>query len=216
VEAVGRTALARLIAVATMSRFGVGNSPFRTVRGRTMLVDTANFPAYPRSVLNRIGQFDEETGCDEDDDYNHRLRASGGTVLLAADVRSRVYCRNSLSALSRQFFRYGFFKVRVLQKHPRQMSARHFVPPFFVASVLIALVTSFTSAGKAALLLIAAAYLAATVFASVMATPRAGLGALALPLVFAVLHFSYGIGFLAGLVHFRRRWGDHAEGGRRG
>jgi hypothetical protein len=29
-----------------------------------------------------------------------------------------------------------------------------------------------------------------------------------LPLVFAILHFSYGFGFLRGLIAFRRRWRD--------
>ena len=33
----------------------------------------------------------------------------------------------------RQYYQYGLWKVRVLQKHPRQMSWRHFVPPAFVA-----------------------------------------------------------------------------------
>jgi hypothetical protein len=29
-----------------------------------------------------------------------------------------------------------------------------------------------------------------------------------LPLIFAILHVSYGLGFLVGLVRFANRWGD--------
>src|SRR4029453_19536859 len=43
--------------------------------------------------------------------------------------------RQSLTGLLRQYFQYGQWKVRVLQKHPRQMSWRHFVPPIFVATL---------------------------------------------------------------------------------
>ena len=43
-------------------------------------------------------------------------------ILLAEDVRSTYFSRSSLKHLWRQYFQYGFWKVRVLQKHPRQMS----------------------------------------------------------------------------------------------
>ena len=53
-------ALADTIAAAMSSPFGVGGSAFRTVRGRTLLVDTVPFPAYTRAILDRVGPFDEE------------------------------------------------------------------------------------------------------------------------------------------------------------
>jgi glycosyltransferase involved in cell wall biosynthesis len=214
VEAIGRSPLSRLIAVATSSRFGVGDSAFRTVHDRTMLVDTVNFPSYTRTAIERTGRFDEEIGCDEDDDYNLRLRSAGGTVLLAADVRSRLFCRRSLSALWRQFFRYGFWKVRVLQKSPRRMSARQFVPPLFVAALVVGAAASFTHAGRVALMTLVAAYLLASVAASIAHAPRVGFRGALLPIVFAVLHLSYGSGFLAGLFRFRDGWRKAAlEGG---
>jgi hypothetical protein len=215
-EAVGRTPLARIIAVATSSRFGVGNSHFRTVKGKTMLVDNINFPSYTRAAVARTGWFDEELVRDQDDEYNYRLRSLGGRILLAADVRSRLYCRSSLGALWRQFFQYGFWKVRVLQKHPRQMSARQFIPPLFVATLLSAAVLSFTDAGRAGLATVGTAYVAASLIASIANAPKAGVGAVGLPVVFAVLHLAYGSGFLMGLIRFRRRWHDSSTGGRHG
>jgi glycosyltransferase involved in cell wall biosynthesis len=215
-EAAGRSAISRLIAVATSSRFGVGNSAFRTVRGKTMLVDNINFPSYTRAAIDRTGWFDEELVRDQDDEYNYRLRALGGKILLAEDMHSRLYCRSSLKALWRQFFQYGFWKVRVLQKHPRQMSARQFVPPLFVAALLAGSALSFTRAGRAALLALCAAYLLASILASIGNAPRAGLRAVWLPVVFAVLHLSYGSGFLLGLIRFRGRWHDAPLGAQYG
>jgi hypothetical protein len=178
-----------------------------------MLVDSVNFPSYRRAAVERTGPFDEEIGCDEDDDYNCRLRSLGGKVLLADDVRSRLFCRRSLGGLWRQFFRYGYWKVRVLQKNPRQMSARQFVPPLFVAALLACLAAaSFERAGRVPLLTLTATYLLSSVLASVANAARAGFGAVLLPLVFAVLHVSYGSGFLLGLIRFRSGWRDPAPG----
>ena len=52
VETVGETPLARVIAAAMSSPFGVGNSAFRTTRSKTILVDTVPFPAFKRSFAS--------------------------------------------------------------------------------------------------------------------------------------------------------------------
>src|SRR3989442_6118081 len=99
------------------SSFGVGNAAFRTVRNQTILTDTVAFPAYTRAILRKAGAYDEEFRCNEDDEYNYRLHKIGAKILLAGDVRSRYYSRSSLRSLWRQYFRYGCWKVRVMQKH---------------------------------------------------------------------------------------------------
>ena len=210
IETIGETPVARAIALGMSSRFGVGNSAFRTSSGRTMLVDTVAFPAYPRAVLDRVGSFDEELVRNQDDEYNYRLRKLGGRVLLAADVRSRYYSRSAWRSLWRQYFQYGYWKVRVLQKHPRQMSARQFAPVAFV----LALTTSIL-AGAAApqtwwmSAALAATYITAAFGAALIVSARDRRTMPLLPLVFAVLHVSYGLGFLRGLLAFRKRW--HAD-----
>ena len=39
------------------------------------------------------------------------------------------------AGLMRQYFRYGYWKVRVMEKHPRQVRARHLIPAVFVATL---------------------------------------------------------------------------------
>ncbi len=209
-ETIGETPLSETIAAAMSSPFGVGNSTFRTEKGCTRLVDTIPFPAYTRAIIDRVGLYDEELVRNQDDEYNYRIRQDGGRLLLAADVTSRYFSRGSLGKLWKQYFQYGFFKVRVLQKHPGQMSLRQFVPPVFVASLAAAAVLTLVSVwGGWLLVAVAGAYLAANVLAAVFTASRRGWQHLGrLPVPFAILHLSYGSGFLAGLAHFWNRWGD--------
>jgi glycosyltransferase involved in cell wall biosynthesis len=124
INTVAGTAVGRAIAGAMSSPFGVGGSAFRTIKGRTMLVDTVPFPAYSRHAIDMAGPFDEELVRNQDDEYNYRLRKLGARILLAADIKSDYYSRTSLGSLWRQYFQYGYYKVRVMRKHVRQMQVR--------------------------------------------------------------------------------------------
>jgi hypothetical protein len=217
-QTIGESFIARGIAVAMSSTFGVGDSAFRTVNNKTMLVDTIAFPAYTRDIVERVGLFDEELVRNQDDDYNYRLRKIGAKVLLASDVRARYYSRGSIRSLWRQYFQYGYWKVRVMQKHPRQMRPRQFVPPLFVAALLLSLAAaplSFIFGAWSAwpFVLAPGSYALANLAASVLIAVKRLDWPLfwLLPIAFAILHVSFGLGFLVGLLKFRNRWGDHDD-----
>lgn len=209
-ESIGETPLAETIAVAMSSPFGVGNSAFRTTTGKTKLVDTVPFPAYTREIIQKAGLYDEELVRNQDDEYNYRIRELGGKLLLAEDVRSKYYSRGSFRKLWKQYFQYGYFKVRVLQKHPGQMSVRQFVPPLFILSLLASLIlTIFASWGWVVFLSIIGVYIAATLIASTITAGKKGWNHLVrLPLAYGIIHLSYSSGFLSGLVKFWNRWRD--------
>jgi GT2 family glycosyltransferase len=205
----GQTPTAQAIAAAMSSPFGVGNAAFRTGQVAAF-VDTVAFPAFPRQLLADAGPFDEELVRNQDDEYNYRLRRMGARILLADDVRSRYYSRSSFRSLARQYFQYGYWKVRVMQKHPLQMRPRQFVPPLFVATLTaVGLLALWAPMARWALAAIVLAYAAATVAAAASTARREGWAHfLPLCLAFATLHLSYGAGFLYGLVRFAGRWGD--------
>ncbi len=210
-EAEGSGPLGEAIALATSSAFGVGNSHFHYAHGERW-VDTVYLGAWPRDVFGRIGPFDPEMVRNQDDEFNYRLASAGGRILLTDRIRSRYYSRASLRTLFRQYRQYGTWKVRVLQKHPRQMRARQFVPPVFVAvlggGVLLA---PLHRVARRLWLAALGGYGLAAVAASTSIARRSGWRHLpVLPAVFAALHIGYGTGFLAGLVRFRRRWRDRA------
>ena len=210
IDSIGETFVARVIAIGMSSPFGVGNSAFRTTSGRSMLADTVPFPAFTRQIIERAGLYDEELVRNQDDEYNYRIRELGGKILLADDVHSTYFSRASLKDLWQQYLQYGFWKVRVMQKHPHQMSLRQFVPPAFVLVLLLGLLFSFFSIWvRFVLAIVVGVYLLVNLGVSFWIASKRGWRSLPfLPLVFAILHFSYGLGFLMGLVKFYDRWGD--------
>jgi succinoglycan biosynthesis protein ExoA len=207
-DTIGETLTAQAIATAMSSTFGVGDSAFRTMNSKTMLTDTVAFPAYTRAAVERAGPFDEEMVRNQDDEYNYRLRKIGAKILLASNVRSKYYSRSSLRSLWRQYFQYGYWKVRVMQKHPRQMSPRQFVPFLFVVSLLAsAALCPFFITGRMLLLLVGGSYLIANLVASILIARRKGWRLVPLlPIAFAILHLSFGVGFMVGLIKFWNRW----------
>ena len=199
--------LGAAVAQATGSPFGVGNARFHYSRQEEW-VDTVYMGAYRRDVFDRIGLIDEEMVRDQDDEFNYRLRAQVGRILLCPQIRSRYTNRSDLRKLWRQYFEYGYWKVRVLQKHPRQMRWRQFVPPLFVSALLSALgLSAFEVVWPLAL--IAGSYLAGNLIASLSIAVRSGAQYLMiLPVVFAILHVAYGTGFVSGSIRFANRWND--------
>jgi len=197
------------VAIATSSPFGVGGARFHYSEQREW-VDTVYMGAWRREAFEKIGLFDEELVRDQDDEFNYRLREHGGTILLDPKIKSVYTNRSSPRALWKQYFQYGFYKIRVLQKHPRQMSLRQFIPPLFVTALIFSLILSlFTPGGWIALLLVGGSYLLANLTTSLITAARKGWRhIIVLPLTFAILHLSYGLGFLNGLLHFWNRWND--------
>ena len=207
---VGEDFISEVIAAAMSSKFGVGDSSFRTESGQTKLVDTVPFPAYTREIIEKVGLYDEELVRNQDDEYNYRIRKLGGKILLAEDVRSTYYSRGSLGKLWKQYYQYGYWKVRVLQKHPRQMSLRQFVPPVFVLSIFIYLMLSLIVPwGWVPLTMVLGLYMLVNLgFSISLAAKHSCKSLILLSAAFAIIHTSYGLGFLLGLLKFANRWKD--------
>ena len=215
-KAVSSSAFGKAVALATSTPFGVGGARFHYSE-REEWVDTVYMGAWPRRIFEKIGLFDEELVRDQDDEFNYRLRAQGGRILLSPAIHSEYTVRSTPRALWRQYFQYGYWKVRVLQKHPRQMRLRQFAPPAFVFGLFISLFLlffPFPSFTVHPSLFLPLAYLVANLIASALTTlpnpqfPHFPTPNPLLPLVYAILHISYGLGFLTGLLVFARRWGD--------
>jgi glycosyltransferase involved in cell wall biosynthesis len=209
IRTVGETDVATAISLAMSSRFGVGGTAFRVGCREPKCVDTVAFGVYTRKIMERAGPLDEEFVRGQDDEFNYRLRKLGGKIVLAPELRSRYTSRSSFHSLWQQYFQYGYWKVRVLQKHPRQMQLRQFVPAAFVLSLLasLAMAAGRPGLGQLMLLFLCGSYLIATAFISVSLAARNHWRlAPLLALTFPILHFSYGIGFLAGLIRFCNRW----------
>jgi hypothetical protein len=195
------------VEMATSSPFGIG--AYFHFGTEERFVDTVYLGMWPRDVFQRVGLFDEELVRNQDDEWNYRLRKHGGRVFITPRMRSSYQNRQGWRKLARQFYQYGLWKVRVCQKHPRQMSWRHFVPPAFVMALLLTPPLLWLTPGLGWLGMAAVgSYLVLLLAASAQAARKGGAGRYTrwLPFVFATIHVAWGLGFLVGLVRFRRRW----------
>jgi succinoglycan biosynthesis protein ExoA len=211
-EAAGQNRFGEAVSLATSTAFGVGGGRFHHSK-REEWVDTVYMGAWPRQVFERIGLFDEEQVRNQDEEFNYRLLECNGKILLSPNIKSRYYTRSTPRSLWRQYYQYGYWKVRVMQKHPGQMRPRQFVPPHFVATLLMTLgLAPFTVAGRWGLALTVGCYSVANVAASAATARRVDWRLLPLlTFTFVILHLSYGLGFLMGLIKFWNRWKDRGQ-----
>lgn len=188
----------RAIAIAAAHPFGVGDARYRYTT-EAGYVDTVPFGAFRRDVFDHFGLFDEHLLTNEDYEFNARLRQGGGRIWLDPQIRSTYFARPDLGALSRQYWRYGYWKWHMLRRYPTTLRWRQGLPPLFVLSVMV-LVILAVFWGPARLLLAAEllAYLLVLAAGSIPAARRAQDPrlVLAIPLAIAVMHFSWGTGFL--------------------
>ena len=202
VRSASRTATGQALALAWSSRLGLGSAAARYGEGQEHWADTVYLGVVPRRVFESIGLYDETIVQDEDSEFNYRLRARGGRVLVSPRLRSLYTNDPSLRRIARKNFQFGAAKVAVWRKHPAMLSPRHFVPPIFVAVLALGPVALWTG-GLAAdlwLILMGSYALACLTVAARAYFQRRERGALLLPLVLAVIHASWGAGFLVGAL----------------
>lgn len=196
--AVGDTATGRAIAAALMSRFGAGGAAFHTATGGARAVDTVYLGAFDRAAVDAIGGYDEELLANEDYDLNWRLRDAGHEIWLDPALRVLYQPRDSLRTLARQFWRYGWWKQRMLKRHPASVRPRQLAAP----ALVVGLVGSALAAGPMpriaaitpAVYGIAVAAAAATNQHEISLAERARLVG-----VYPTMHLAWGSGFLASL-----------------
>lgn len=197
------------ISAAYHSAFAVGGARFHDPDFEGY-VDTVPYGCWPREIFDRIGLFDEQLVRNQDDEFNLRLIRAGGRIWQSPRIRSWYKPRGSLVYLFKQYMQYGYWKVRVIQKHRLPASVRHLIPGAFVLSLFVLPVISLWMPQAAWWWLwLVGLYFACSVTASVVAAWGKGPELFVLlPFVFACYHFGYGLGFVRGMWDFlilRRR-----------
>lgn len=196
------SATARAIAASLSHPFGVGDSYFRIGTGEPRWVDTIAWFCCRRDVFDRVGGFDEDLARAEDCEFNFRLRRKGGRVLLVPGVTAQYYARRTLGQLSRMLYQYGYFKAVVTRKLGRILSLRQLVPSAFVVALVgCGLLGLRLRQARLPLVLLAGSYAVAVLASALRLSRRLGVRAtLMLPVTFVCMHFSYGLGFLRGMI----------------
>lgn len=193
---------AAAIAAAAAHPLAVGDARYRYA-SRPAAVDTVPFGAFRRDLVARIGPFDEGLLTNEDYEFNVRVRRGGGVVWLDPAIRSEYVARPTFGALARQYWRYGFWKARMLRRYPETLRWRQAGPPLLVAA--LAALAPLASRRRPARLMLAALlglYSLALLGVGLQLAGRARSPAMLLggPLAVAVMHLAWGAGFLWSLA----------------
>jgi len=189
----GKFITGQAIAFAMSSKFGVGNTEFRTIK-KTMYVDSVAFAVYDRKVIEKVGLLDEDLIRNQDDEFHYRLNKAGFRIKMIHDLEITYYVRESLKDLYRQYYQYGLYKPLVLKKVRSSVRIRHLIPAFFVL-YLFSLPISFFF--PIILIPLAFYFLIVLLIFSKSSLPLKS--RFYLFLVFPILHLSYGLGFLNGI-----------------
>jgi GT2 family glycosyltransferase len=177
-------------------------------------VDTLAFGAYRREVFERIGFFDEELVRNQDDEFNFRLIQNGGKIWLDASIQTRYYSRSTLVSLWRQYYGYGFYKVRVIAKRHAVAAWRHLAPAGFIASLAAGALLAWARKDPRWILAVAIPYFTGNLIASIVASRSLWKALLFVPPSFLTLHLAYGLGFWHGVVEWAVRSAGLRSSGR--
>ncbi len=190
--------IAESISIAAAHPLGVGDAMYR-LKAQAGAVDTVPFGSFRAALIGKIGAFDETLLANEDYEFNTRVRESGGTVWLDPSIRSVYFARATLGQLAKQYWRYGFWKWRMLRRYPHTLRWRQALPPLFVLSLIVFFVLSLW-AGLAGVVFFVEIifYFAALGMVGLKAATdkRKPFLLIGLPLAIAAMHFSWGAGFL--------------------
>jgi len=205
-SAEGITPLEQAVATAMTSKFGVGNARFH-VGGEEGPADTVYLGVFRRSALVRVGGYDEGFSRAQDWEMNYRIRTTGGLVWFSPSLRVSYRPRGSLVKLARQYFNYGRWRREVMRRHPESVNLRYLAPPLALLGIVAGLVLGAIGFWPAYLLPVG--YVAAVVAGAIVEGRSLPVRVkLALPLVFAVMHLSWGSGLLTSWrIRSRRRPG---------
>ncbi len=196
---------ARAIAAVAAHPFGVGDAFYRFTT-QAGAVDTVPFGAFRKTLVQAIGPYDETLLTNEDYEFNVRVRQHGGRVWLDPAIRSVYIARSSLTALAKQYWRYGFWKSKMLKRYPSTLRWRQALPPAFLVSLLVLILLSpWLNLARWLLLAEVAVYFLALFSAAVqIAFQNKDISSLlGAPLAIATMHLAWGGGFIWSLFNKR-------------
>jgi glycosyltransferase involved in cell wall biosynthesis len=211
------TYFGRAVAEVLMHPFGVGNSTFRTSASKPVWVDTVFGGCYRRDVFDRVGLFNERLSRGQDLEFNLRLRRAGLRTLLVPNIRCTYYARSRPLEFAKHNWTNGVWAILPFRySNIVPISVRHMVPMFFVIGILLTATIGVVARGTWwwPFLVLVGLYLGFSLVATALVARRERdlRVVVFLPLVFAILHISYGLGSLWGALRSVRPLAKHVFG----
>lgn len=187
-------------ATAQNSRLGAGGSPHR-MSGARRWVDHGHHALFKLSAFLAAGGYDETYTHNEDAEFDCRLLAQGGRILLAADIVIDYFPRRDALGLARQYFRYGVGRARTARQHQQQLKPRQWAPACVAPALALAAFAPFWAIAAVPAMLWLGACLG---YGLVLGAKEKSICAAFAGGAAAIMHAAWSFGFLAETFSLRR------------
>lgn len=184
-------------------KFGVGNSTFRIGFNEVKQVDTVPFGCWHKEVFEKYGLYDVRLVRNQDIELNKRIINGGGKIFIVPDTYCTYLARETYQGLAKNNFGNGKWNILTVfyTKSFSSLSFRHFVPLLFVLSLIVPSLLSMVwlpFAWVSAFFFVLYCGLLGTISMKLSITKH--LNFFHLLWSFMVLHISYGLGSLVGII----------------
>lgn len=195
------TIIAETSAILNQIKFGIGGAAFR-VGAKAGFVDTVPFGCFPRKVIEEIGGMREDLARGEDNEFNSRIHKAGYKVYLNPEIICTYFSRDTVYANMKQMYANGLSIGKLLYIDRASVGLRHLVPLAFVLSLIGSLLGGCIYTPMFMLFaLIIGLYAVAAIVVTISACIKSGWKYfLTLPIMFFLVHISYGWGTIVGLI----------------
>jgi len=207
--ATGEPGFQAAVARAYNSRFGLGGGAYHGSAAVAGPAESAYLGVMRADALAEVGGFDETLRRGEDWELNYRFRQAGRIVWLDPELRVKYWPRSTPAKLARQFFSTGVWRAELVRRLGARNPLRFFAPPVLVIATalsIIAIPLHVTGVLHGVLgWIIALVYLGPLLYALLLLVAAVtSTGSLAdrmrFMAVIAIMHFSWGTGFLRGVI----------------
>ena len=186
------TIVESLIDETLRNPFGGGPGQFSTFT-REGETKTPAFALHLRTALEKVKGWDERFITSQDSDLSMRLIKEGFTLYRTPKVVVEMKRRTSLKSWYLMSHRYGFWRTKVLMKHPSRIVFREFLPLFGAMLTVGLFVFSFQW-----WLFPLLAYTSVLLLSGIYSSRKGIFNLLGVPLCLLILHVGFTIGLLDG------------------
>lgn len=188
--------------LAEKSMFGSSIAPYRR-NNKKCYVNSIFHGAYCREVFIRIGKYNEKLERTEDNEIHYRMRKAGYKICFDPSIISYQHIRNTLKTMLKQKYLNGYWIGKTAKICPKCLSIYHFVPGLFIIGIFVTLLLAILHIWGPCLVMWGCYWGLAVIMAlvAILQEKKFFGNYSVLPALFFLLHISYGLGTLKGLLY---------------
>lgn len=181
---------------------GVGNSIFRIGADKLLEVDTVPFGLYSKAIFDKVGFYNEKLIRNHDMELSSRIKAANYQIWMDPHYTCTYFARETFKGLAKNNYGNGYWNLKTLAitRKFNSLSLRHYIPMLFILSIVLPILAgAIMSYLPAVFLGIGIALMhASTLFWVALRSKQDS--KIMVWITFLVLHYSYGVGSIVGLL----------------